>query len=59
MAINILMREMRNDVMYIDFSEKLRTDITTDLSHFDQLVRVITRVTKSLQLRELEMSIQY
>lgn len=59
MAINVLMREMRNDVMYIDFSEKLRTDITTDLSHFDQLVRVITRVTKSLQLRELEMSIQY
>lgn len=59
MAINILMREMHNDVMYIDFSEKLRTDITTDLSHFDQLVRVITRVTKSLQLRELEMSIQY
>lgn len=59
MVINILMREMRNDVIYIDFSEKLRTDITTDLSHFDQLVRVITRVTKSLQLRELEMSIQY
>lgn len=59
MIINILMREMRNDVMYIDFSEKLRTDITTDLPHFDQLVRVITRVTRSLQLRELEMSIYY
>lgn len=48
MVINILMHEMRNDVMYIDFSEKLRTDITTDLPHFDQLVRVITRVTKSV-----------